>query len=187
MIQYTVSKTQSELSGILQLQKANLPGALTQEEVSAQGFVTVRHSYEDLKNLNDIEKHIIAKDASMVVAYLLAMTNISRFDIPVLKPMFDVFGKIPLSGKFVSQFNYIVVGQVCVHKSYRGKGVLDHCYSFYKDQYKSRYDFAITEIDINNPRSLNAHKRIGFNEIYRYKAADEKEWIIVMWDWNHIT
>lgn len=186
MIRYTTSTAESELLGILQLQKENLSGALTKEEMNEQGFVTVIHRYDDLKKLNDIEKHVIAKDQDEVIAYLLAMTQLSKSDIPILIPMFDMFSQVSFAGKTVSQFNYIVVGQVCVGRNYRGKGVLDNCYTLYKDHYKSRYDFAITEIDSNNPRSLQAHKRIGFGEISRYGIPGENEWVIVLWDWNNI-
>src|SRR5688500_2995912 len=121
MIQYTTSATPEDLQGILTLQKANLPQALTKEQIQSQGFVTVSHSYNDLKKLNEIEKHIIAKDGNNVVGYLLAMTEQSKADIPVLIPMFNLFEKITLGDKVVSDYNYIVVGQACIDKQYRGQ------------------------------------------------------------------
>ena len=184
MIEYTTSKTKDELSGILDLQKANLSNVLTKDEIITQGFVTVDHSYDQLKNLNDIENHIIAKDNDKVIAYLLAMTQQSRFDLPILIPMFERFEKILFRNKLISDYNYIVVGQVCVEKSYRGKGILDNCYAAYKNQFASKFDFAITEIASTNLRSLNAHKRIGFIEIDTYNSNDKTEWCIVLWDWG---
>ena len=184
MIEYTTSKSKDELLSILDLQKANLSHALTKDEIISQGFVTVNHSYDQLKNLNDIENHIIAKDNSKVIAYLLAMTQQSKFDLPVLVPMFERFEKISFLNKLISDYNYIVVGQVCVDKSYRGKGILDNCYTAYKNQFGIKYDFAITVIASKNLRSLNAHKRIGFIEIDRYISADKTEWCIVLWDWG---
>lgn len=183
MIQYTSSNTESDLSGILELQKTNLPDVLTPDEIKSQGFVTVVHSYNDLKKLNDIEKHIIAKDDDNVIAYLLAMTQQSKFDIPILIPMFKMFDEVIYEGKPVSDYNYLVVGQVCVAKEYRGQGVLDKCYDTYKNYFTNKYDFAITEIDGKNLRSINAHKRIGFKEIHRY-TTDKTEWSIVVWDWR---
>ncbi len=35
-----------------------------------------------------------------------------------------------------------------------------------------------------NIRSINAHKRIGFIEIYRYSDTNNTEWSIVIWDWK---
>lgn len=184
MLQYTSATTKDDLKGILALQKQNLATALPDEEKQSQGFVTVVHSLDDLERLNNIEKHVIAKEGESVMAYLLAMTEASKEDIPVLRPMFAVFEELSFAGKPLSHFRYIVVGQVCVDKRYRGKGVLDNCYAFYKTTFQPAYDFAITEIDVTNLRSLAAHKRIGFQELHRYTAPDGKEWAIVLWDWN---
>ena len=183
MIIYKTSDSEKDLSGILKLQKENLPVNLNREEINSQGFVTVEHSYDQLKKMNDIEKHVIGKDRDNVIAYLLAMTKRSKSDIPVLVPMFETFDKVIYKNKPIAEYNYLVVGQVCVSKNYRGRGILDECYAAYKNHFKDKYDFAITEIDLANQRSLNAHKRIGFKEIHHYTTDDNKEWSIVLWDW----
>jgi hypothetical protein len=181
---YTTSKTDDEFFEILDLQKNNLPQNLSQSEIKSQGFVTVCHSFEDLKKLNTYEQHLIIKDENKVVGYLLAMTRNSKNDIPILIPMFEFFDKINYKNKLISEYNYIVVGQVCVDKNYRGLGLLDNSYEAYKKNFKEKYDFAITEIAITNTRSINAHKRIGFFEIHRYIDADGTEWSIVIWGWK---
>ena len=184
MITYTTANTQSDLEGILTLQKANLAQGLTMEEIQSQGFVTVNHTSDLLKKLNDYEKHVIAKYNEKVIGYLLAMTQKSKLDIPILFPMFSVFETIFFKGKKITDHNYLVVGQVCIDKEYRGQGILDHCYAAYKEYYSNKYDFAITEIANTNLRSLNAHKRIGFKEIHSYIGPDKTEWIVVVWDWK---
>lgn len=186
MIIYTTSQTDKDLLDIIALQKSNLPGNLTAEEIQSQGFVTVVHSLEVLKKMNDIEQSIIAKDNDKVIAYLLAMTEKSKDDIPVLAPMFGLFGSIMAGDKPLAAYRYLVVGQVCVDKDYRGKGILDSCYQAYKEHFKDKYDFAVTEIATRNLRSINAHKRIGFVEMHRYAVPGGEEWSIVAWDWNHI-
>ncbi len=184
MIVYTTSQNDNDLTGILSLQKANLARNLDKEEIETQGFVTVLHRLVDLQKMNDIEQHIIAKDNDTVIAYLLAMTERSKFDIPVLVPMFELFESIQYKNKLLSQYNYMVVGQVCVDKKYRGQGVLDKCYDLYVKTFRQRYDFAVTEIATSNQRSLNAHKRIGFKIIHEYVAPDEERWAIVVLDWT---
>lgn len=184
MIHYTTSKTDNELLQILDLQKLNLSASLTEEQITTQGFVTVSHSFEDLKKMNGIEAHIIGKDDDRVIAYLLAMTAGSQWDIPILRPMFEVFESIVYHHKFISDYRYIVVGQVCVAEGYRGKGILDECYAAYRKHLAQKYDFAITEISARNRRSLNAHKRIGFETIHEYHAPDGETWHIVLWDWK---
>src|SRR5678815_1652837 len=94
MIIYTTANSTNDLEGILALQKINLAPSLTKDEIANQGFVTVDHSYDQLKKLNDREKHIIAKENDKVIGYLLAMTKQSRSDIPILVPMFELFETI---------------------------------------------------------------------------------------------
>lgn len=183
MISYTTSKTADDLKQILELQKQNLAIGLTAEQIASQGFVTVSHSFQDLLTMNAIEEHVIAKDNERVIAYLLAMTVRSRLDIPMLLPLFEKFEQIEYQNKKVADWRYIVVGQVCVAEGYRGKGILDACYAAYRNKFKDRYDFAITEINNRNQRSLKAHKRIGFETIHEYQAPDGEEWNIVLWRW----
>lgn len=187
LIEFTVSDSENDLQEILALQKANLARLLTLEEAKSQGFVTVQHRYDELKRLNDIEKHIVAKDRGCIVAYVLAMTKQSRHDLPILIPMFEIFDTIKYMDKVIADYNYIVVGQACVDKGYRGKGILDKCYEEYKQRLYKKYDFAITEIACKNLRSVNAHRRIGFKEVHRYTASDGTEWSIVIWDWRRAT
>lgn len=185
MISYSTSNTKEELEGILKLQQSNLAQGLTADEIQSQGFVTVQHTYDVLEKMNDLEKHVIAKEDEAVIAYCLAMTKQSRFDIPVLIPMYDVFDKIVHKEKIISTVNYIVVGQVCVDKAYRGQGIFDNCYAAYKEFYSNKYDLVLTEIASNNTRSLQAHKRIGFREIHSYIDPTGTEWIVVIWDWRN--
>lgn len=186
MIHYVPVKTEAERMGILKLQQRNLAINLTPEEMKSQGFVTVSHSSEDLLKMHRIEPSIIAKENNEVIGYALAMTSASRDDIPILLPMFDMFEKTGYKGHPISSYRYIVIGQVCIDKKYRGRGVLDEMYKQYAFTFKDRYDFAITEIASKNPRSLNAHYRLGYKPVHTYVAPDGEEWVIVIWDWNKI-
>jgi hypothetical protein len=183
MITYTTVKSDKELEQILLLQKLNLAAGLTREQINSQGFVTVSHRFEDLKKMNEIEQHVIGKDNDRVVAYLLAMTAHSKFDVPILFPLFEMFDRVDYQNKRIASYKYIVVGQACVAEGYRGQGVFDACYAAYRDCFKDKYDFAITEIAIRNQRSINAHKRVGFESIYEYAAPDGEEWSVVVWKW----
>lgn len=185
MIVYTTAKTDEEILRIIELQKNNLPQNLTEEQITTQGFVSVIHSFDVLKKMNDIEQSIIAKDDDHVIGYLLAMTAKSKNDIPVLIPMFNAFNNVVYNHKKISEYKYIVVGQVCIAEAYRGKGILDDCYAEYKNHFRNKYDFAITEIMNKNKRSMKAHIRIGFETIYSYQDTEGDEWNIVLWDWRN--
>jgi ribosomal protein S18 acetylase RimI-like enzyme len=183
VLTYTTASSEKDLLGIMALQQQNLAIHLQEPEINSQGFVTALHSLHDLQQMNDIEPHIICKENDKVVAYLLAMTCRSQFDIPVLVPMFELFKHISYSGKAIADYHYMVVGQACVDKAYRGQGILDECYRCYRKTFQEKYDFAITEIATRNQRSIKAHQRIGFKELHRYISPDNEEWSIVFWPW----
>ncbi|MFC3560869.1 GNAT family N-acetyltransferase [Pedobacter jamesrossensis] len=184
MISITTSSSEQDLEGILKLHKENLSSNLSIEEKQNQGFVTVAHSMIDLKKMQQYEPNIIAKDGEKVIAYVLGMTAKSKDDIPILVPMFNGFNYIEYKGKPISEYAYIVVGQVCVDKNYRGQGLFDKSYQAYREYFQTLYDFAVTEVATTNLRSINAHKRLGFEEIYRAKDENGLEWSVVIWDWR---
>ena len=71
------------------------------------------------------------------------------------------------------------MGQVCVDKDYRGKGLFDLLYQKHKEIYQDQYDFVITEVSTRNHRSIRAHQRAGFQTINTY--CDElDEWAVVI-------
>lgn len=180
---FSTSASENDLQKIIELQKKSLHYNITAEERSDQGFLMASHRLEDLKRMNDIEPHIICKDQDKLVSYVLTMTAESQNDLPVLVPMFEAFKNLTHKGKPVADYNYMVVGQVCVDKDYRGQGIFDKSYNEFKSRLKEKYDFAITEIASVNVRSKKAHKRIGFRDIQSYTAPNGVDWDIVIWEW----
>ena len=67
MIQITHASSTEDLLGILALQLENHLNTLSTEEKESQGFVTVRHTLEQLEEMNKIAPHIIAKIEDEVV------------------------------------------------------------------------------------------------------------------------
>jgi ribosomal protein S18 acetylase RimI-like enzyme len=183
MLTICTAQTESDLQGILNLQWENHLSQVSSEVKKADGFVTVKHFLNQLKSLHAISPHIIALEDHRVVGYILAMTKESRDLIPVLIPMFDQFDQITFQGKKVSEYDYMVIGQVCVEKDQRGKGLFDQMYETYKNEFSNRYSFAVTEIALSNTRSLAAHKRVGFEVIHEFED-ETQSWVIVAWDWK---
>ena len=174
MIHYIQASTIDHLEQILLLQQQNLLKSLTDKEKELEGFLTVEHSLEILKEMNDECGHIIALENEKVVGYALCMHPRFAESIEVLKPMFHEINKV-VKGKS----NYMVMGQICVAKSHRGQGVFRRLYETMMEKLPTGFDTIITEVDAKNQRSLNAHKAIGFTELNRYFAS-EKEWNIIV-------
>ena len=174
MIIYTTSTTIEELKQILALQEKNLLENLSEEEKKEQGFVTIKHSLDILKKMNDVCPHTIAKFEDRVVGFALSMTKDFAEDIEVLKPMFYEISKL------VSDEKYIVMGQICIDKDFRRQGVFKGLYEYMKTVIcLNTFDAIITEIDIKNERSLTAHESVGFKGLKDFKAGD-KNWRIVL-------
>lgn len=180
---FKLTETDSELQGILDLQRLNLLNEISEAEKIEQGFVTVKHSLNQLRLMHDIEPHVIAVANERVIGYILAMTKESKDLVPVLVPMFEQFDQLMFGKKYLSAYHYMVIGQICVDKRYRGQGIFDKMYDLYRSTFSSRYDFAITEIALSNFRSLKAHQRVGFRTIHEFEDTTQK-WAIVLLDWK---
>jgi len=178
MITYSIASTLDELQQILALQQKNIIPSISKEEKETEGFVTVEHDLEILKKMNDLEPHIIAKDQDKVVGYALSMVQACKNDIEVLKPMFERIDALPDTNP-----SYMVMGQVCIAKAYRKKGIFKALYHTMKSRFSSKYDVLITEVAQNNTRSLQAHYAVGFTDMLVYNT-EQTTWHIVQWDWR---
>ncbi|WP_420603814.1 GNAT family N-acetyltransferase [Flagellimonas sp.] len=174
MIRYIQASTIDHLEQILLLQQQNLPKSLTDKEKELEGFLTVEHSLEILKEMNDECGHVIALNNEKVIGYALCMHPRFAESIEVLKPMFHEIYKV-VKGKS----NYMVMGQICVAKSHRGQGVFRRLYETMKENLPAGFDTIITEVDAKNQRSICAHKAVGFRKLKRY-SSDGKDWILVV-------
>lgn len=175
MIQYTKALTSEDLNQILELQKMNLPKGLSDEEKLKEGFVTAYHTFEILKEMNDACAHTLAKLDDKVIGYALSMTKGFGNKIEVLKPMFDEISKV------VTKDDFIVMGQICIDKNFRGKGVFRGLYNYMRTSVcQGVFNRIITEIDTNNIRSINAHKAIGFEDLFDYKSGDNNWRVVVL-------
>lgn len=184
MVYLCLSQSTTDLEGILYLQQENLSTILSQEEKDEQGFVTIQHNLAQLEAMHSIAPHVLAKEKDVVVGYVLAMTLASREVVPLMVPLFENFDQSEIGGKKITDYNPMVVGQVCVGKSQRGTGLFDKLYTEYREQYAATYDFAITSVALSNYRSLAAHQRVGFKILHTFQDSLHP-WAIVCWDWNN--
>ena len=179
MLEVTIVTSDDELEQILRLQQRWLIGNIGPEEMQSEGFLTMIHSPDILKQMHRLAPSVIIKDENKVVAYALVMLPECRDFFPMLEPMFANFYHIEWNGKPVNDYKFYVMGQVCVDKDYRGKGLFDMLYQKHKEIYQDQYDFVITEVSTRNQRSIKAHERAGFQTINIY--CDElDEWAVVI-------
>lgn len=166
-----------ELKQILDLQRRNLARNLGEREIAENGFVTVEHTLDVLRRMHGFVPSIVARDGDELAGYALVMSVECRSFIPVLEPMFQ---RLDALGLF--QRRFYVMGQICVASPYRGRGVFDLLYGAHREHLRGRFESVVTEVSTRNPRSLRAHRRIGFEELERYRDATD-EWVLLIWNW----
>jgi len=169
------TNTKEELKQILLLQQANLPQNLSSEEKQTQGFVTVNHSLDLLARMNDVVPHIVAIDKNKVIGYSLCMHPKFEKDIEILKPLF-----LQINTSLKKGLNYMIMGQICIEKEYRNQGIFRKLYKTMKGSILPNFSAIITQVDVNNKRSLQAHYAIGFRLLKSYQA-DGHQWELIIW------
>jgi L-amino acid N-acyltransferase YncA len=167
-----------DLARILDLQRANLARNLNAAEATAQGFVTVEHTLALLQRMHEIAPSFVAMDGTALAGYALVMPVECRSFIPILEPMFGRLGALGLLGQ-----RFYVMGQICVGKPWRGRGVFDLLYRAHRDHLRDTWDACVTEVATRNARSMRAHQRVGFQVIDRYRDATD-EWALLRWNWS---
>lgn len=173
MIRYKQASTDFELHQILTLQQQNLPKNLSKNEMKTDGFLTVEHEFHLLKQMNGTCPHTIAIENEKVVGYALSMHPKFGDEIEILKPMFAKIKEV-LKGN-----SFLVMGQVCIAKDHRGKGLFRGLYQNMQQFTKPNFEAIVTEVDLKNSRSMQAHQAIGFQQLTRYQA-DGKVWSLIV-------
>jgi hypothetical protein len=176
------AETEPELQGILDLQAKNAPANLSAVEMQREGFITARHTLPLLTKMASIAPQIIAISDHKVVAYVLSMDTSLSEELPVLKPMFELFKTIDFKGNKLSSYSLVIGGQACIDKSFRGLGILNKLYAA-QQRLHPEHKLCVTEIAVNNVRSMRAHEKVGFQTIHTYTDSNEN-WNIVVWDWE---
>jgi GNAT superfamily N-acetyltransferase len=180
-ISFAVASTDEAFEQILRLQKKNIFHNLSRELQSEQGFVFAEHTLPVLKSMAARLPQIIALHDSRVVGYNLAMSYEMRNELPSLAPMFDEFDKCVYKGKQLNEYKFVIGGQVCVDKNFRGVGLMSKLYKETANRLPKDFELCVTEISRRNTKSLNAHQKMGFEVIADYDDGSE-HWNIVAWE-----
>jgi hypothetical protein len=181
MITTSTAASDSHFEQILSLQRRNLGRALSQEQQRSEGFVFAEHSIPLLRRMAAELPQAIALSGDQVVGYCLALPPSLRAELPSLEPMFVQFARCIYKGRPLPEYRFVVGGQVCVDRPFRGQDLLKRLYHEIRVSLPSHYDLCVTEIAVRNQVSIRAHEKMGFHTLNTY--SDEREqWAIVAWD-----
>ncbi len=183
MIEFGVAQDMQDFEQIIALQKANMEAVISASESKEQGFLTVKHNIDLLAAMNEPFPHIIARDQNKIIGYALVMGQEMKNRIPILIPLFRKISELSFNNQAIQDSRYFVMGQVCIEKNYRGKGIFSDLYQKMKEQMSDHFDFVVTEVATRNTRSVSAHQKVGFKDLLTYKHGQE-EWSIIIWNWS---
>lgn len=172
-----------ELQGIKRLQELNLSRNISTEESIREGFLTASYTMDFLEEMHRDEPSIIAKVGDDVVGYALVSTKKMRFRHDLLEGLFNAIDNCEYNQQSLSEVNYVVVGQLCVAKNYRGQGLVQELYGYFRDCLNTQYNYLVTDVAKANVRSLKAHQNTGFQVINELEYGGFG-WDIVLWDWR---
>ena len=171
---------------IIQIHKMNqlyLRSNLSQQVQEEEGFVSWLYPVPLLQQMDSIAPSIIVKDDDSVIGYALVTPIEASSFHRDLQTMIDNLETLDYKGKLLSAYSYYIMGQVCIDKEYRGKGIFGMLFQKHKEIYSDKYELLVTEISTKNLRSQKAHEKVGFTTIYTYTDTVD-EWNVVVWDWR---
>ena len=183
MLYATEVTTVDELMQVHKMNQLYLRSNVSKQVQEEEGFVSWLYPVSLLQQMHNIAPSIIVKDDDRVIGYALVTPLETSSFHPDLKILIDNLETIDYKGKPLSSFSYYIMGQVCIDKEYRGKGIFGMLFQKHKEIYKDKYELLVTEISTKNLRSQRAHEKVGFTTTYTYKDALD-EWNVVVWDWK---
>ncbi|HMP94594.1 MAG TPA: hypothetical protein PKD90_17065, partial [Phnomibacter sp.] len=161
----TLTSTQQHLAQILQLQQLYHISVQSPQLQQQMGFLTLQHTLPVLQQMQALQPSVIAMAEGQVVGYALSMPRQCRHLMPAFDSMFSHADALEYRQHSLHQLPYYMMGQICVHESWQGKGIFDALYRGHRQHFKPAYNYLVTEIATRNLRSMRAHLRIGFEVI----------------------
>ncbi len=185
MVRIKLAQEVSELEGILALQRRNLKRCLSDAEADEQGFLIAEYDLAYLQHMQAQRPSVVAVDDGQIVGDALVVTQEVRKGLPFISDLFDEIDRISYRGTLLVGTDYVVVGQLCVDKDYRGQGLVDRLYACFRASLERHYRFGVTDIARANRRSLKAHQKVGFEVIHAIEY-EGRTWDVVLWDWSEL-
>lgn len=173
----------ADLEGIRLLQQENLRGRIPEEEALREGFTTAVYTLDFLREMHACHPSVVAKADGRVVGYALVTFPELRDGHPLLNDLFGKLDTIRFRGRLLREAGYVVVGQLCVARGYRGIGLVQAMYALFRERLSGCFAYCACDVDRENPRSLKAHRRTGF-EVVDTLAYGGAMWDVLVWDWR---
>ena len=145
-----------DIDEVLALQELYLVANLTEAEKTA-GFVTTPFTAAQLQEVIQKQELFLAKDHGKIIGYLFG----GSWDFYKQWPIFDYMTTLFPTLKFLAfsftETNSFQYGPICIHKEYRGQGIITPLFEFMRIHMEQKYPLALTFINKSNIPSTKAH------------------------------
>lgn len=154
-IQFETAKM-SDIDGVLVLQELYLVVNLSEEE-KISGFVTTPFSILQLTEVIQKSELFIAKKNNKIIAYIFAGSWEFFQQWPIFNYMSSLFPELHFLDFKITTTNSFQYGPICIHKEYRGKGLIKPLFEFMRTHMTQKYALGLTFINKINIPSMKAH------------------------------
>ncbi len=173
----------SDVDGILELQELYLVSNLTVEE-RVDGFVTTPFTVDLLIEVIEKKGLFIAKINNKIIAYAFAASWEFYSQWPIFEYMISMFSRYKFRDFDLNTNTSFQYGPVCIHKDYRGQGLIKTLFEFMRITVVKNYPLSVTFINKINIPSTKAHiDKLKWTVIDEFEF-NKNQYIVLAYDMN---
>ena len=146
----------TDIDGVLALQELYLISNLSESEKTA-GFVTTPFTIAQITAVIQEQNLFIAKDKNRIIAYIFAGSWNFFSQWPIFNYMNSLFPTLTFLDFDITTSNSFQYGPICIHKEYRGQGLIQPLFELMRKHLEIKYPLSLTFINKINIPSTKAH------------------------------
>ena len=176
-ITFEIAKV-SDIDGVLALQELYLISNLSEDEKAA-GFVTTPFTIAQLTEVIQEQNLFIAKEENRIIAYIFTGSWDFFSQWPIFNYMNSLFPTLTFLDFEITTSNSFQYGPICIHKEYRGQGLIQPFFEFMRKHLLLKYPLSLTFINKINVPSTKAHtKKLHWSIISEFQFNDNEYYIL---------
>ncbi len=167
-----------DIDGVLALQELYLVANLTETE-KIDGFVTTPFTIPQLQEVIKKQELFIAKTDNTIIAYIFGGSWDFFKQWPIFDHMTSLLPTLEFLNFEITTTNSFQYGPICIHKEFRGKGLITPLFEFMRIHMFEKYPLALTFINKINIPSTKAHtKKLNWSIIDDFQFNNNDYFIL---------
>jgi predicted GNAT superfamily acetyltransferase len=166
---------------ILNLLRENLGQYLPEDSKKKEGFLSFNPTEAELAEIINDTGVVINMKGNELKGYFITLSKDLARKSSFWNEMLDNAESMDYEGKKIGDYNYALIGQICVAKAFRGGMTFNRLYYTTSSMLKEKgYEVAIGEIASDNAKSLAVHSFL--TEIGTYESNSGIKWHVMILD-----